>query len=429
MRDEHLTPEELERILAHDEASCGRLLLHHLGICTECYKVGGYILDLYREGAIGIELDSQEISLAISRKEAALLFEELRHLSMSQQQALIRKERRFRSWGLCEFLCKESEHQASRDPLAAAKLARLAVGIAGELEEGRPAEAAWLNELRAYALAHLGNARRVLGDLRGAETVFHTALALWRPAKMEVGDVLGYESHFLALFASLRRAERRLPEALDLLEEALAADPDTALWVRIVNNLARIHEELDRIDEAITILEDAQAQATGGADDRTRFVLAHNYLDCLTKAERIAEAQILLPDVQALASKHGTELDLLRLRWIEARIMRELGSTCEAAALLEEVCNAFAERQLPYDAALAGLELAFTLAERGADEKAFKVLCRILPIFQTLNVRGEAYFAYLILNKAIDRGRVSAELFAHAIGFVKGSDDSYRHAL
>jgi hypothetical protein len=198
----HLTEDDLERFLSDDEEARNRLLLHHLAVCPDCYAVGGYLLDLYREGAIGLDLDILEIRLAFSRREAPLLLEELRFVPTAQQETRVLEEKRFRSWGLCELLCRESEGEASRDPKGAVALARLAVVVAGALEEWQPAEAAWLDQLRAYALAHLGHARRALGHLRGAETAFRNALALWAPAREDVGDILGYEAHFLALLTS-----------------------------------------------------------------------------------------------------------------------------------------------------------------------------------------------------------------------------------
>jgi tetratricopeptide (TPR) repeat protein len=209
MWDEHLTAEELKDILYLDEQASSRLLLHHLAVCPRCADVGGSILDLYREGAISIELDPIEVLLALSRKEAPLLLEQLRAMSADQQKALLREDRRFRSWGLCELLCRESEREALRDPGRAVVLAELAAGLAGSLEEWQPAEAAWLDELRAFALAHLGYARRVLGDLRGAAEAFRNALALWTPANNDVGDVLDYEAHFLTLVTSLENCEER----------------------------------------------------------------------------------------------------------------------------------------------------------------------------------------------------------------------------
>jgi hypothetical protein len=204
MWDEHLTTEDLENILWLDEQACKRLLLHHLAVCPRCAAAdGSSILALYREGAIGIESDPIEVLLALSRREAPRLLEQLRAMPTDQQKALLREDSRFRSWGLCELLCRESEREALHDPGRAVALAELAAGLAGSLEEWQPAEAAWLDELRAFALAHLGHALRSLGNCRGAEAVFRKALALWTPANQDVGDVLDYEAHFLTLLSSL----------------------------------------------------------------------------------------------------------------------------------------------------------------------------------------------------------------------------------
>lgn len=201
MRDEHLTEEELEQIIADADEIYSRLLLHHLAVCSDCYAVGGFILDLFREGLIGPDLDTLSLRLAFSRREAPRLLRGLRAVPPGQQVKRVLREKRYRSWGLCELLCRESEREATRDPKGAVALARLAVGVAGALEEGQPAEAAWLDELRAYALAHLGHARRALGRRHGAEAAFRSALALWAPAYEDVGDVLDYEAHFLELLA------------------------------------------------------------------------------------------------------------------------------------------------------------------------------------------------------------------------------------
>ena len=204
MMDDHLTAEDLERILSLDQEACALLLLHHLAVCSGCSSVGGYILDLYREGAIGLDLDWMEIQLARSRKEASQLLEHLRTVPVDEQKAQLREDKRFRSWGLCELLCRESGRAAAAgDPAGAVAHAELAVGLAGTLEEWQPAERAWLEELRAYALAHLGHARRAAGDGSGAEAAFQSALALWKPANEDVGDILDYEADFRALVRPL----------------------------------------------------------------------------------------------------------------------------------------------------------------------------------------------------------------------------------
>jgi hypothetical protein len=211
MQDEHLTAKDLAGILSLDEQACSRLLFHHLAVCPHCYAVGGYLLDLYREGLIDLAFDTIGISLAVSRKQAPRLLEELRAVPAGRQQTCVRREQRFRSWGLCELLCRESEREASRDPEGAVALARLAVDIASVLDQEEQEAADWLDLLRAYALAHLGHACRALGDVPAAETAFSSALDLWTPAFNDLGDVLGYAESFLALLTCLKNGMVSIP--------------------------------------------------------------------------------------------------------------------------------------------------------------------------------------------------------------------------
>jgi tetratricopeptide (TPR) repeat protein len=283
MKDEHLKDEEIEDLLRGNEEVRNRLILHHLAVCPECYGVAGYILDLYLDGTVDIELGSVDVSLGRSRREAPALWEELRHHTFKRQKALVKKSPRFVSWGLAELLCGLAEAETPRDPERARELGELAVEIASRIDEWEVAEPDWQHEIHAYALAHRANAQRVLGDLPGAAATFAAADALWQPAANEnVGNVLGYEARYLALKASLRRAERKLPEALKLLSQALAASPPPDLRARILINQAKVYEEQGRIEEAIEVLQKAREEADEG-DARLRLCLAQNHLDYLPK--------------------------------------------------------------------------------------------------------------------------------------------------
>ena len=114
-----------------------------------------------------------EIALARSRTEAPDLWHRLEPLSPEARLRLVRADPTFASWGLCELLCRESRLAAPGDVLLSTHLAELAVTVADSLEDGGPVEDRWLYQLRAYAWAHLGNAHRVQGDLRGADEVFN----------------------------------------------------------------------------------------------------------------------------------------------------------------------------------------------------------------------------------------------------------------
>src|SRR3954452_2637175 len=192
MREHHLSRREIRQLIeVENSVPQTKLLLHHLAVCPDCYASGGYILDLHQAGMLPPRFSSVDVDLARSRAEAPHLFEKLERFSFERQQGLIKDTRRFRSWGLAEVLCTESLKAGSRNPGKALELAELAVLLAGYLREWQPVENAWLFLLRSYAWAHLGNARRVVEELRSAEDAFAVSDD-WGRASEDVGDVLDY---------------------------------------------------------------------------------------------------------------------------------------------------------------------------------------------------------------------------------------------
>src|SRR6185295_4295019 len=213
MRDWHLTPEVMARLSAREHSEEEHLLfLHHLTVCPDCYRTGGYLLDLYEAGAIDLAFSAVDLAIARSRAEAPALLERLGRYTHEKALALVRETRRFRSWGLAELLAAESVRHAAAAPDRAVDLAELAVATALALREDDPAEAAWLEELRALTLAYLGNARRVMGELRSAEDAFQGAETHWERGARSAGDALGYEVRILCLKASLRLTQGRFEE-------------------------------------------------------------------------------------------------------------------------------------------------------------------------------------------------------------------------
>lgn len=242
MKDDHLTQEGLRAVLEDRGEARNRLLLHHLAVCPECHAVGGDVLEAYQAGELTLDLFTLDVDLLRTRRAAPGLWQELRQEPFERQRDLLREDPRFRTWGLCEHLCLESRALLASDPEEARERAELAALLGSLLDEGQPMEQHWRDELHAYALAHVADARRTLGDLPGAEAAFAQADALWIPAEKDVGDVLGYEPWYLTFKALLRRAQRRLPEALDLFDRALHANPDPALRDCLLAEKARTLE-------------------------------------------------------------------------------------------------------------------------------------------------------------------------------------------
>lgn len=216
--------------------------------------MGGELLELYRSGLLPVPFGVVDLELARSRATAPGLWAELREAPFADQRRRLAEEASYRSWGLCELLCRESKRAAPE------------------------------------------SARRVHGELRQAEAAFVTAKALWERGEAVAGEVLGYGAVILDLEASLRGAQRRFPEALALLDRVIAfyqEGPaeflDAHLAGRAMVSKGGILWNLDRTEEAIALLEAARDLVDGAKEPRVFLCLTHNLLSSLAASGRFQE--------------------------------------------------------------------------------------------------------------------------------------------
>lgn len=360
-------------------------------------------------------------ALATSRSKAPELLTELMRYRFVDQCHLIRAHRRFVSWGLCELLCRESKRLTVIDPARAIEAAELAVVISDLLKEKEiEAEESprHLYQLRGYAWAHDGNARRVAGDLRNADESFAIADAWWEAGESTVGDVLGYEPMILDLKASLRIAQRRFDEAFSTLDRLVAVHTngrrpehqDRHLAGRALVFKGVVFAEMGEPENAIAVLQEAEELVDAQRDPRLFLCLRHNLLLCLASIEDYQRAQRMLPQIAALCRQLGNPIDLLRLRWVEGRIAAGLGQMAAAVAIFQDVRQAFARHGIAYDAALVSLELTALYAQQGATAEVKELSLEIAGIFQVQEVPREALAALLFFQKAAERERATAKL-------------------
>jgi tetratricopeptide (TPR) repeat protein len=418
LEHDHLNRAALERLLAEDRTEDeNRTLLHLIAVCPECRKAGGYLLDLYRTGALPPLFGPVDVALARSRSEAPRLWKTLARHPHERRLGLARATRRFASWGLCELLCRESRKAASEDQGYAAELAELAVLIADALEEGSPFEAGWIYQLRALAWAHLGNARRARGDMRESEDAFSMSDPWWGAGEEAAGDALGYGLDILTLKATLRKDQRRFADALTLLDLAftgyLHGDPehrDLHLAGRILVKKAHVLTDLGEPKRAILTLREAEGLVDPDRDPRLLLCLRHNLLDNLASAGRFAEARELLPEVEALCQSAGSRLDEIRLRWVEGRIAAGLGDRSGARRSFDDARREFAARGMAYDAALVSLELAVLLIEQGETAEVRELAEEIAEIFRARDVHRETLAALAVFQAAAALDAATADL-------------------
>jgi tetratricopeptide (TPR) repeat protein len=358
--------------------------------------------------ALGPERRAEE-----DRRQARILWDRLKSQPSDQRRALVESTPELRSWALCELVCERSLEAAADKADRALDLAGLAVRIA----ELAPGEAAWRQRLQGYALAHLANARRVSGDLPAADAEFARARSSWEHGASSVSNLLS-ETRFFGLEASLRRNQRRLSEALELLDLALSSAEESERKNLLVNR-ANVLELLGDFEGAIDSLQESASLVSAEHEPRLLCVVQFNLANNLLQAGRLGEAEALLPELQELAGRLGNDLDSLRLRWLEGRVAASMGRRGEAVAALVWVQEEFASRRIAFDVALVSVELTVLYLEEGRSSEVRNLSRQLLWIFQAHGVHREALAALRLFCEAVERETATLEFVRDLVVYLR----------
>jgi len=354
-----------------------------------------------------------------ARRKAAELWEWLKAFSPQERLDLVRVSPECRSWALVVRVCEASVRAAADKPGEALKLADLALAIAERVEGPE----AWRNRVKGFAWAHVANARRVANDFAGADEAFARAWELWRAGSDEA-DLLP-EWRLLDLEASLRREQHLFPEALALLDLALAAGRGSESAAgRILLKKEVVLEQMGNIEGAIAVLAQAAPFLEAAGDPHLLFALRFNTANNLYHLERYAEAEVDLLEARELALRLGNELDLIRVAWLTARVAAGLGRLEEAIAGLEQVRHDFTTLQLPYDAARACLELAVLYLEDGRTGEVKGLAITMGWIFKAQGIRREASAALKLFVDAAREETATVDMARRVLADV----EKFRHS-
>lgn len=406
MEDSHLTEETLAKWLSgtleHDEML--RLVIpHFLALCPVCRERHAEIL------RIQSEVGHWDPETAVTEgRQAPELWARLAGHPHPEQLQEAEADEALHTWGLCQLLLQKSQEATFSDPARGVELANLALRVVRHL--GKAYDPSWVMDLRARCLAHLGNARRVLGELRSAEDAFVKAedcLARSTSGNMEA------RAEILDLKSSLRRAQRRLDEALDLIDRALSLYREAGEEHGIAKSLlqrAKILEESGDLAGAIDLLRRIAEEIDPAREPQLSTYSRFNLLIALLLAEDYEEAERLLPATEGLIREMGQPLDLVRLRWVEGNVHLGRGRLGPAEAAFREVQKEFLERQMGYDAALVSLDLARLFAQEGCTEDLKRLAAEMMPVFQSRDVHREAILALMMFQRACEEERLTVDL-------------------
>jgi len=353
----------------------------------------------------------REEKTRVGRRTAEGLWKRLKPLSIAERRVLVTGGREFQDPFLCERLCTASMEMAAISPVQARHLADLAILIAERLS----GSAGWVSCLQGYAWAYTANSYRVANDLPKADAAFDRAWKLWeRGAGVEPG--LLYEARMFDLEASLRRAQRRFSDALRLHDKALAAATPGQASHLLLNKAFTLEQGGD-FECSIQVLELA-ASSIQGEQPRLLCVLRFNQAVNLLHLDRVAEAEPLIGEARELAVQLGNELDLLRVLWLEGRVLASRGRKEEARAALEQVRQDFAAREMAYDFALVSLELAVHWLEQERADTVKALAQQMVWIFKAQGVHREALAAVELFQNAAEKEMLTVELARRLVAYL-----------
>lgn len=410
MADAHLSLATLARLATGriEVEELQQVVIPHLiGVCAGCREIFQELQRLKQE--VG---HWDEMVAVMEGLDAPELWQRLQPLPYDQQLRQVEEDGGLQTWALCRLLLRKSLEATFHRPELAVQLAMLAVKIAIHLGDAYHRD--WVMDLRALSFAYLGNARRVIGELRSADDSFHEAHSHLR--RSGTGN-MRIEAEVLDLEASLRRGERRFAEALSLLGRVVATytseDPevrDLHLAGQALLKKAYTLEQMGQVEVAISHLQQAAPLIVEERDPRLVLCLKHNLVWFLPSVGRVQEAAALIPEIKEIAGRLGNDLDQFRLRWAEGRVEFGLGRRGPAEQAFKEVQQAFLERDLGYDAALVSLDLAILYAQEGCIQELKQLALDILPAFSSREVHREAMAALLLFQHACQEERLTVEL-------------------
>jgi tetratricopeptide (TPR) repeat protein len=406
VEDDHPSLETVAKWLAGElahEQVVRELAPHFLGNCPACRAIREEIDRLLVESG-----HWDEVVAVVETREAPELLHLLGEGPHAERMRRAEEMEELHTWGVCQFLLKKVREQVFSDPAQAVETAHLAVRLARHL--GNSYHPDWVLELRARAFAHLGNARRVLGELKGAEDAF--LLADECLARSGADDPRT-EAEVLSLKASLRLDQRRLEEAEDLIDQLVDLHReanDQARLARALLKKAKILKESGDLPGALEAIQQSLLEINPDQEPQL-FAHAHyNLVHLLTLAARYDEAERLLPEVKELYRECGETVDWLRLRWTEASLAQGLGRFVEAEQGYRAVQHDFLNLGKALDAALVSLDLAILLWEQGRTDELKQLAAEVVVVFESREVQREAMAALLLFQQACVEERVTGEL-------------------
>ncbi|MCP4658582.1 MAG: helix-turn-helix domain-containing protein [bacterium] len=338
-------------------------------------------------------------------ESARCLWDLLEPLSAEERRARIRMVRTA-SPKLFHLLIEKNRAELRRSGRRCLVLAELALEF---LEVNAALLGHELPRLRALGLAWLANARRLIGDHAGAKKTFAEARAQWRAS----GEDHEVEAEICRLEATLAFCERRREQALELLNRSIAVATAGACPRILVGSLLTrvcVIGPQGRIAEAMKDLRLAQRQLPKLDDPALELNLGCHLAWVCMETGRYDEAVKVLPRTYELSEALDEPVTRHQLQWTEGLTRKGLGEAGESERLLQTARCGLTDCEAMGDAAMASLDLAILYHEQGHTPELAALAAELIPVLESLCLRGEALASLRLLRDALATGTITLKI-------------------
>lgn len=451
--EDHPSPGLLERFMRNETegTECRRVVRHLLSGCARCVAVTRRFWILGQGEQAGLATlpgdfhpasygsvfarlveggFQREREVRADHRGAPSHLAELLDLPRSAGLAHIEADGRFQTPALCELLIGESRR--SGDPALAVVRAEWAVAVSECLDTSRYGTLL-ARGCQGRALAWLGNARRLAGDLRGAEEALDRAEEplLEGADPLEGAELEELKARLLAAQGRSREAELRLDRTLSLYRTL----GERYLEARVLIQKGTIRgwsSDPKAVAEGICLLEEGLEllEKEGGDPALAAFGL-HRLALLLAEASslRRLEAQGVIRRARALYARQGDGANLIRLRHLEGRIADARGDEEAAEAAFLEAQQGYVAEGLGGEAAETLFDLAILYTRQGRASEIHRLMENLLPILRTQDIRQGVALALLFLRRLVETGYATLDVLGEVGRYVASLPRDRRPSL
>jgi tetratricopeptide (TPR) repeat protein len=412
----HLTRHELERFRANRSASeeRHRTFAHLLSGCERCSSVARDVF--FPEGVdytpmfekLETIFAQTEMGVRAERRRGDELWKLLEPLEATQRLLWVKNDPRLYMWGLYARVLAEAREAVRHDASEAVGLAYLGWMIAQRLDPAVYGDI-HVRDFQGAATSLLGNAKRLYGDLRGAQEDLDRAEEL---LNLGTGDLLE-RAYLLSVRASLKTDLGCFEDAAALLRRAAACarqmndrQLEGKYLIAWSSSIGWLHP-----DRGLTLAKRGLSKLDSGVDPHLELGGRHLQALWLNELGRTGEARALLEIWRPLYEEFSDPVTRGRLLRLDGLLGRDEGRLDVAERSFRELMELYEQHNFDFDLALAALDLAQVLSLEGRLSEATEILGRLYPLLEAWHLNADILRSWLIVQEAVKRNAAQNQMF------------------